>query len=242
MTGPLETTFSQLKQSLRWAGVVLALTVASCTEVDRTLPERGESAIVLLNPELELGEHWQHRRLRRGKTTYTRVESELGHTIRAQGNESASILFRIFDPIALDCNRLSWSWYVDYPQPGADLRIKGKDDVAASIFVMFGDAGIFNDKPVPTLKYVWTNEQHEQGEIIVGPYLKKYLRTFVVRTGPAVDQRLVMNKANLSEDYKKAFGELPRDGIYGIAIFTDNDDTRDPVVAHYGKIELLCDE
>jgi len=23
-------------------------------------------------------------------------------------------------------------------------------------------------------------------------------------------------------------------------IFTDNDDTKEPIVAHYGKIELLC--
>jgi hypothetical protein len=53
---------------------------------------------------------------------------------------------------------------------------------------------------------------------------------------------MVMNRTNLSEDYKKAFGEVPGEGIYGVAIFTDNDDTREPIVAHYGKIELLCDE
>ncbi len=50
-----------------------------------------------------------------------------------------------------------------------------------------------------------------------------------------------MDRTNLSDDYKKAFGEVRKDGIYGIAIFTDNDDTKEPIVAHYGRIELLCD-
>jgi len=229
-------------RALRWSGILLLLIGAGCAESDRSLLNRNDDSIVLLNPQVELGEDWQHRRLRGGVTTYTQVESALGHSIRAQGNESASILFRFFDPIGLNCDTLSWSWYVEHPQQGADLRVKGRDDVAAAVFIMFSDPGIFQDRPVPTLKYVWANNHHQAGDIIVGPYLKKYIPTFVVRTGSAADQKMVMNRTNLSEDYQKAFGEVPADGIYGVAIFTDNDDTREPIVAHYGKIELLCDQ
>jgi len=78
---------------------------------------------------------------------------------------------------------------------------------------------------------VWANNNHQVGDIIVGPYFKKNMRTFVVRTGSATDQKMVMNRTNLSEDYKKAFAESPPDGIYGVAIFTDNDDTREPITA-----------
>ena len=105
---------------------------------------------------------------------------------------------------------------------------------------MFEDPGIFRDKPVPTLKYVWTNNQHQPGEIIAGPYHKKYVRTIIMRTGSPTGPTLLVDQANLSEDYINAFGELPGGGIYGVAIFTDNDDTKEPIVAHYGKIELLC--
>lgn len=107
---------------------------------------------------------------------------------------------------------------------------------------MFGDAGIFLDKPVPTLRYVWSNEQHRKGDIIVGPYLRKHLRTIVVRTGSPVDRQLETDSVNLTDDYRKAFGKPLDSSIYAIAIFTDNDDTGEPVVAHYGKIELLCND
>lgn len=218
---------------------MLAL-VVGCTTLDKATLDRRDNRIVLLNPELELSEDWEHRRLRRGDTIYERVNSTLGHTIQATGNKSASLLFRLFEPINLDCNRLRWSWFVSKPQSSSDLHTKGMDDVAASVFVLFGDPGLFRDNPVPTLKYVWANKQHRIGEIIVGPYHKKYVRTIIVRTGSSADQKLVLNHANLVGDYMKAFGEAPKEGIHGIAIFTDNDDTKEPIVAHYGRIDLLC--
>ena len=226
---------------IRWLGVCLLVVVAGCTTADEMPLDRHDNLMVLLNPELELNEDWEHKRLRRSDTTYERVQSALGQTIKATGNKSASILYRFFEPTTPECNRLRWSWFVAKPQSGADLHVKGRDDVAASIFVLFGDPGMFRDKLVPALKYVWTNEQHRVGEVIVGPYRKKYVRTLIVRTGSPTDQRLVIEQVNLWEDYLRAFGETPPNGIFGIAIFTDNDDTQEAIVAHYGRIELLCD-
>jgi hypothetical protein len=220
--------------------ICLLAVCSSCATPEKTSLDKSDNIIVLLNPELEPGEDWEHRRLRRGDTTYTRVNSTLGYTIQATGNNSASILFRLFEPIGLDCNRLRWSWLVSNPQPGADLHIKGRDDVAASVFILFGDPGMFLDKPAPAIKYVWANEKHRTGEIIVGPYQQKYVRTRVVRTTSHANQGLVIDQANLEGDYLKAFGEAPANGIFGIALFTDNDDTEEPIVAHYGRIELFC--
>jgi hypothetical protein len=228
------------KLSMRCSVVCVLVLCASCATLDKTPPDRRDNLIVLLNPELGIGEHWEHRRLRRGDTTYTQVESTLGYTVQATGNKSASILFRLFEPINLGCNTLRWSWYVQKPQQGSELHTKGKDDVAASVFVLFGDPGIFYDKPVPTLKYVWANDKHRKGEIITGPYHKKYIRTVIVRTGSSVTHELVTDRTNLNDDYLKAFDEARKDGIYGIAIFTDNDDTKEPIIAHYGRIDLLC--
>lgn len=226
--------------SIRWCYAGLLAFCASCASVEKTTLVQRENLIVLLNPELELSGDWEHRRLRRADTAYDRVNSTLGYTIRATGNESASILFRLFEPIDLNCNKLRWSWFVPNPQSSANLYTKGMDDVAASIFVMFGDPGVFRDKPVPTLKYVWTNNQHRPGEIIAGPYHKKYVRTVIMRAGSPIGQTLLIDHANIIEDYINAFGESPKEGIYGVAIFTDNDDTKEPIVAHYGRIELLC--
>jgi len=220
---------------------LLAVFVSGCS-VDRIALDKKDDLIVLLNPELALDGEWEHRRLKRSDTEYVHVETGLGHTIRATGNQSASILYRFFEPISLNCDRMRWSWFVQEPQPGSDLRVKGRDDVAASVFVMFGDAGLFQDKPVPTLKYVWANKQHNKGDIIAGPYQKEFIRTIVLQNDNAGEQKLVTENVNLKQDYVKAFGVEPEGNIYGVAIFTDNDDTREPIVAHYGKIELLCRE
>ena len=226
--------------AIRWCGVCLFFLCTGCATIDKTSLDASGSLVILLDPELELGEDWENRRLRRGNTSYERVDTALGNTIRATGNRSASVLVRLFEPIALNCNELRWSWYVQRPQPSSELHTKGKDDVAASVFILFGDPGMFQDIPVPTLRYVWANDRHQSGEVIIGPYHKKYVRTIVARTGSPAGKKLVMEQANLSKDYLNAFGEAPKDGIHGVAIFTDNDDTNEPIVAHYGKIELLC--
>jgi hypothetical protein len=199
-----------------------------------------EEAIVLLDPRSEPGDGWEHRRLRRGDTRYERVESDFGPAIRAVGSRSASIFFRVFEETDPGCDTLEWQWHVDRPQPGSDLRIKGKDDVAASVFVMFGNPGIFRDRLVPTLKYVWANKDHQKGAIIAGPYYEEYVRTIIVRSGGADKNRLVTSRANLFEDFERAFGKPADGGIHGIALFTDNDDTGEPITAHYGRITLLC--
>lgn len=98
---------------------MLVVLAAGCATKDKPPLVSRDKSIVLLNPELELSEHWQHRRLKKADTTYTRVESDLGHTIMAQGNVSASILFRDFEPIDMNCSLLRWSG----TSPGRSLAL-----------------------------------------------------------------------------------------------------------------------
>jgi hypothetical protein len=232
--------FNILYRPCYWVGAGLVLLCASCLPLDKSVLVRDANIIVLLEPEAGLGDDWQHRRISRADTLYEAVESSLGHSIRATGNQSASIVYRLFEPVRSECNHLRWQWLVRKPQAGSDLHVKGSDDVAASVFVLFGDPGIFQDKVVPTLKYVWANDQHQKDEIIAGPYHKGYIKTRVLRVGGNDGQAMVVENVNLREDYLRVFGEVPTGRIHGIAIFTDSDDTRKPIVAHYGKIELLC--
>ena len=213
----------------------------SCVPINRAPVEQQGGRVLLLDPQSGLGEEWDHSRLRRADTRYEIIQSELGTTLRATGDNSASILFRLFEAPGITCDRLEWSWLVREPQADSNLRVKGEDDVAASIFVIFGDPGLFLDQAVPTLKYVWANQQHEVGEIIPGPYHKKYIRSLVLQSGGKDQSRLVKQQVNLKQDYQRAFGQAAPDRVFGVAIFTDNDDTRQPIEAHYGRIELTCD-
>jgi hypothetical protein len=217
------------------------LFVTSCATTTENTLTRTNNKILILTPSNGLDENWEHQVLRKTGTTYTRSESGLGNTIKATGNTSASILYRVFEGIDLSCNTLEWSWFIEELQQTSDLRKKGLDDVGASILVAFGDPGPFRDNPVPTLKYVWANAKHIKNEIITGPYQAKYLRTIIVRSGPADEYNLVRERRDLVSDYQEAFGVSPTGKIYAIGLFTDNDDTKEPITAYYGAITLICD-
>lgn len=119
---------------------------------------------------------------------------------------------------------MAWRWWVEEVQPDAELTEKSRHDVGASIFVVFGDPGVFRDRRVPTLQYVWTNRRVERNRVIVGPYREKYLRTIVVRRGAEWDGP-VDESRDVFSDFQRAFGESPEDGVHAVALFTDNDDT-----------------
>ena len=217
------------------------LFVTSCATTTAHILTRTNNKILILTPSNGLDESWEHQVLRKWETTYTRSESDLGNTIKTTGNASASILYRVFEGIDLSCNTLEWSWFIEELQQTSDLRKKGLDDVGASILVAFGDPGPFRDNPVPTLKYVWANARHSKNDIITGPYQAKFLRTIIVRSGPADKYGLVRERRNLVSDYEEAFSVSATGKIYAIGLFTDNDDTREPITAHYGAIALICD-
>ncbi len=226
---------------VRFHCLALVLFVASCATTSENALTRVDNKFLVLDPSTGLDESWENQVLRKRKTTYTRFDSGLGNTIKATGNVSASILYRVFEGIDLSCNTLEWNWFIEELQETSDLRKKGLDDVGASILVAFGDPGPFRDNPVPTLKYVWANAKHAKNDIITGPYQAKYLRTIIVQSGPAAEYGLVRERRNLVSDYKEAFSVSPTDKIYAIGLFTDNDDTREPITAHYGAITLICD-
>ena len=57
-------------------------------------------------------------------------------------------------------------------------------------------------------------------------------------SGPTNVGLWVEESRNIYEDYKKAFGEEPP-MINGVAIMSDNDNTKERVVAYYGDIVVL---
>ena len=107
--------------------------------------------------------------------------------------------------------------------------------------MMFGDPGFMSDpEPVPTLRYVWTNENSEVGAIIDNPYLTGTVRSIVIQAGLNPTHSWVVERRDIIEDYQEAFGDLPGDKIHAIALFTDNDQTKQPVEAYYGWARVHC--
>ncbi|MEQ8355481.1 MAG: DUF3047 domain-containing protein [Kiloniellaceae bacterium] len=176
-----------------------------------------------------------------GHTDYRLDSYQDRLSIRAEGRRSASGLVLPVDFDAEACPYLEWDWRVETLQQSASLYEKALEDVAASIFVMFGDPGSFAaPNPVPTLRYVWSTGRVQDETIIDSPYMPGVVRSIVVQGGIVSPLAWEEERRDLVADYQAAFGGLPKDRVRAVAIFTDNDQTQEPVVAHYGAARLFC--
>src|SRR3546814_5364781 len=112
----------------------------------------------------------------------------------------------------------------------ADIRIKEREDFAAAIFPIFGRPSMFN-RDVPTLAYVWTSSQLPEDAVVDSPYHPGTVRSIVLRSGGEHLGRWVEERRNVLDDFRKAFGREPPDAVEVVALFTDNDQTGEPVEA-----------
>lgn len=224
--------------ALSVAAACAALAACATPPVDRLPLDDGR--LTIFDPAGDDLDLWEHYVLRKGPTRYTMADTPHGRLLKAEGRGSASILMQVLDaPVPRPCRRMTWRWWVEQVQPGANITDKPGHDVGASILVAFGDPGILRDRRVPTLQYVWTNRRVERDRVITGPYRAGHLRTIVVRRGEVRDGP-VSESRDVFSDYRRAFGEPPEAGIHAVALFTDNDDTGEPVTAYYGPVTFHC--
>ena len=124
--------------------VIFALLLFSACGIQRkgslnnAQPQR---QLLLFSAGRAIQDEWQEI-LIRGATEY-RLTANAGRVaIRAIGQGSASGLVRRVQVNPVNCPKIEWSWRVDQLQETADIRLKEKEDVAASIYLMFGDPGL----------------------------------------------------------------------------------------------------
>ncbi len=129
-------------------------------------------------------------------------------------------------------------WRVERLQQRADVRVKDREDFAAAIFLIFGRPSLFN-QDVPSLVYIWTNDRLPKGAIVESPYHPGSVRDIVVRSGEGSGGQWVHERRNVVEDFREAFGREPPATVEVVALFTDNDQTGEPVEAYYGPVKAL---
>lgn len=196
-----------------------------------------ENSLVLSDPTLPLDSVWTHQRFR-GETLYEATTLDGVAAIRALGNGSASGLFRELKYSLVEHPSLEWQWRVDKLQNTADLRAKDREDFGAAIFLIFGQPSMRN-RNVPTLAYVWTASGFAAEAIIDSPYHPTSGRSIVVRSGTDHLRQWMHERRNVIEDFRRAFGRDPPEIVDMVALFTDNDQTGEPVEAYYGTIRAL---
>ena len=233
-------------RTLRWivgAFTLMVLLSMGCTPA----PVSGTSAVPtsantvkLFDAAQVIQDQWHHL-VFRGTTDYSLVAMDGQIAIQATANGSASALIRSVVVDSVQCPEVEWSWMVTEIQPDADIRVKQKEDVAASLFLLFGDPGfLFEANRVPTLRYVWTNDRVQPESVIDNPYLPGIVRSIVVRCGDQEAGRWMTERRDVVADYQRAFGRSPESPIQAVAIFTDNDQTQQAATAYYGWARMYC--
>lgn len=173
----------------------------------------------------------------KGHTAYKIISMDDRLAIQATGAGGAGGLIRTLPADAPACRTLHWGWRLERLQPSADLTRKEGDDVAASIFVLFGDPGFLSSpNEVPTIRYVWSTARHAKDAVVANPYMPELVKNIVVRAGPRDSGRWLSETRDLAADFRRAFGRDPDSPVRAVAIFTDNDQTGEPVTAYYERI------
>ncbi|WP_193367307.1 DUF3047 domain-containing protein [Pelagibius marinus] len=239
-----------ITRAFRGGPAALALAFLTACTAQPELAREGsfDRQDLLYDPALAIEQGWLAMSLSpNGRLTDYRLDSTQDHlSIRAEGQRAASGLVL---PVNVDveaCPYLEWEWRVEKLQEGASLYEADLEDVAASIWVMFGDpepgpwGAITAPKPVPTLRYVWTTDKIQEETIIDSPSQPGVIRSIVVQGGIVSPLAWEGEKRDLAADYQAAFGGLPQSNVLAVALVTGNYHTQEPVVAHYGAARLRC--
>lgn len=229
MTTAAQRDEGALSAVLQIAICVLALFAAT--------PTFAKDPLLVADPAAPLSEAWTHERFGTA-TEYKGVVLDGVAAIRAIGRNSASGLYRDFRYRIAEHPWIEWTWRVDRLQRSADIRVKAREDYAAAVFLIFGRPSM-HDRDVLTLAYVWTNARIPEGSIVVSPYHPGTGRSVVVRSGEQWIGQWVRERRNVIDDFRRAFGREPPETVEVIAIFTDNDQTREPVETYYGAVWAL---
>lgn len=190
--------------------------------------------LVLLDPSAPIDELWSRGGWRR-QTEYSRSEASGVPAIRAVGRNSGSALHRELRYRPADYPWLEWSWRVDKLQESADIRDAKREDFGAAVSLIFGRPSLLR-RNVPTLSYVWTSTKLRAGDVVASPHHQGTTQSVVLQAGPEKLGQWIRERRNVLDDYRRAFGADPPEHVEVIALWTDNDQTGEPVEAYYGRI------
>ena len=159
-----------------------------------------------------------------------RTDGRVAVRLRSERNS-----FALHRDLVLDLQQypvLSWSWKVSQLPAGGDIRVPGRDDQAAQVYV------VFPRWPSPrtssdVIGYVW-DTRAPVGTRLTHPKAPN-VRIVVVESGPERLDRWLRQRRNVAEDYQALFGRpAPRAGKLGLMI--DSNDTRSEAEALFGDL------
>jgi hypothetical protein len=165
------------------------------------------------------------------KTQYSLGSNENGKFMRAEANNSASVLGK---EIKINLNEtpfLNITWKIERDLPGIDEGSKKGHDYAARVFVVkkTGATPLSNR----AMNYVFSSN-NDVNTYHPSPFTKKSI-DYVLSTTKENLNEWVTVKANVRDHFQK-FHNLDLDEINGVAIMSDTDNSKLSSIAYYQNI------
>lgn len=165
------------------------------------------------------------------KTQYSLGSNENGKFMRAEANNSASVLGK---EIKINLNEtpfLNITWKIEKDLPGIDEGSKKGHDYAARVFVVkkTGATPLSNR----AMNYVFSSN-NDVNTYHPSPFTKKSI-DYVLSTTKENLNEWVTVKANVRDHFQK-FHNLDLDEINGVAIMSDTDNSKLSSIAYYQNI------
>lgn len=169
---------------------------------------------------------------------YKIVEENSNKFLRYEGTEAKHLNFPLIDKKQIDINEtpiLAWDWRIfDIPE-GGDEDSSNRNDVAASVYVVFDTSRILFQRVPVSIRYTWSSK-HPVGSVFTK--LRGRQQILVVGTGEKNLGEWQTFERNIVEDYEKIFGKTPPPTPIAILILSDADETRSYIKADYDNFEL----
>lgn len=167
------------------------------------------------------------------------VEKERGNKfLRYSGTEAKHLNFPLLDKKELniyDTPLLRWKWRIHEVPAGGNEDHDDRNDVAASIYVVFDMGRVMFRKVPKSIRYTWSSS------LPVGREMSKFFgnqKVVVVGSGEDGLGTWKTFERNIVEDYKRLFGDNPPKTPMAILILSDADNTQSNSKADYDDIEL----
>lgn len=226
------------------AGITLLAGLAACASEgsSKTPPDAltNPEKVLILDPARLMEDDWQ--RLILVGDVFILVD-QIGSkmAIKLSPAKGAGGIMRRVDVDPAQCSTLTWSWSVPVARPAADLTTRDGDDVEAAIYVLFGDPGMmFAPDPVPTLRYVATNDKFKPGSVVPSAYMPDTVKSVIVGGGVLENNGVVRYTADLNEDFRRAFGRDDVPVIRAVALYADSDQTGEDINSYFLDVWALC--
>ena len=167
-----------------------------------------------------------------GHNAFAVEASATGSVLRSTPNDSASGLYESVRAPGGALASVSWRWRVDQLQTHADLRKLESEDTGAVVFFIFGEPSMFH-RDVPTIAYLWSATPVADGTVLQS--LRYASLRYLQLRGRADAGAWRTETRNVAADFRAIFGFEPPE-LRKVAIFNDNDQTKEPTSALFGPI------